>query len=310
MNLKEYNGETAKGMRLDAALALLGEMSRSKAQKLIEEGRVLVGGRERKCNYKVGNKDVISCEIPDVESYDAVAEDIPIDIIYQDRDLAVINKAKGMVVHPAPGHYSGTLVNAIMYHIKDLSGIGGVQRPGIVHRLDKDTSGLLVIAKNDEAHEGLSAQLENKSMNRRYLAVCKGNFKDEFFEVEKPIGRSKKDRKKMCVCHEGEGRYAKTAFRVLSQSEGYSLLECCLFTGRTHQIRVHLSHVGHPIVGDEVYGKKGKINFSGQALHGYRLEFKHPLSGEQMVFTVKPPEDFVCLAAKLKLTLPCEHKLL
>lgn len=302
MKEREYSCKDIAGMRLDAGLAAVsGDISRSKAQRMIEEGCVLVCGGQKKVNYKLRDKDIITCTVPEPEEYNAVPEDIPIDILYEDGDLALVNKPKGMVVHPAPGHYSGTLVNAIMYHVKDLSGVGGVLRPGIVHRLDKDTSGLIIIAKNDFAHERLSRQLEDKTMNRRYLAVCKGNFKEECFEVEKPIDRSRKDRKKMAVCNEGEGRYAKTAFYVLGQTEGYTLLECRLFTGRTHQIRVHLSHIGHPIVGDEVYGKKGKINFKGQALHAYRLEFVHPSTGKKMAFTAQPDNEFAKLLIKLKL---------
>lgn len=301
-DVREFSGEACEGVRLDAALASLdSDISRSKAQKLIESGCVLVNGSNKKVNYKVKKDDIIVCNIPRPEAYDVEAENIPIEIIYEDKDVAIINKAKGMVVHPAPGHSSGTLVNAVMYHIKDLSGIGGVQRPGIVHRLDKDTSGLIMIAKNDFAHEALSSQLEDKTMNRRYLAICKGNFKEDYFEVEKPIDRSKKDRKKMAVCHEGEGRYAKTAFYVRGRSGDYTLLECKLFTGRTHQIRVHLAHIGHPIVGDETYGKKGKINFDGQALHGFRLEFIHPGSRETVVYVAQPPEDFLSLAKRLGL---------
>lgn len=291
-------------LRLDAAIpTLMDGISRSMAQKLIENGDITVCAKTVKTNYKVKYGDIIEITVPEPEEYNAVPEDIPIDIIYEDKDLALINKSRGMVVHPAPGHSTGTLVNAIMYHIKDLSGIGGVLRPGIVHRLDKDTSGLILIAKNDAAHESLSRQLEDKTMNRRYLAVCKGNFKEDAFEVEENIDRSKSDRKKMAVCLKDQGRYAKTAFRVVDKVEGYTLVECRLFTGRTHQIRVHLSHIGHSIVGDEVYGKKGKVNFDGQALHAYRLEFVHPSTGKIMAFIASPPGEFMDLLSKLKLNI-------
>lgn len=303
----ELNWEREESLRLDTAVSqVIAEVSRSQAQKLIDDGNVLVNGAVKKSNYKVKQGDVLTWTLPEPEEYNAAPQNIPIDIVYEDKDVAVINKAKGMVVHPAPGHSDGTLVNAVMYHIKDLSGVGGVLRPGIVHRLDKDTSGLILIAKNDFAHQELSRQLETKTMNRRYLAVCKGGFKEDEFIVEANIDRSRRDRKKMAVCRDDEGRYAKTAFTVIDRNGEYTLLECRLFTGRTHQIRVHLSHLGHPIVGDEVYGKKGRINFSGQALHGYRVEFIHPASGKTMAFCAQPPEDFVKLLKKLGLSLNIE----
>lgn len=303
----ELKWEREENLRLDTAVSqVIDEVSRSQAQKLIDDGNVLVNGAVKKSNYKVKQGDVLTWTLPEPEEYNAAPQNIPIDIVYEDKDVAVINKAKGMVVHPAPGHSDGTLVNAVMYHIKDLSGVGGVLRPGIVHRLDKDTSGLILIAKNDFAHQELSRQLETKTMNRRYLAVCKGGFKEDEFIVEANIDRSRRDRKKMAVCRDGEGRYAKTAFTVIDRNGEYTLLECRLFTGRTHQIRVHLSHLGHPIVGDEVYGKKGKVNFSGQALHGYRVEFIHPSSGKTMDFCAQPPEDFMKLLKKLGLSLNIE----
>ena len=289
------------GERLDVAVSLMENITRSKAKNLIDKGSVTVNGKAVKSNYKIKENDDISIVIEE-ENTMPYPQDIPLDVVYEDECLAVINKPKGMVVHGAPGHYSDTLVNACLHRFEHLSNIDET-RPGIVHRIDKDTSGLIMIAKTNEAHEFLADQLQDKTMNRRYYAVCKGNIGQDFFTVEKNIARSKNDRKKMAVCSDDEGRYAKTDFTVISRNNDYCLVECKLYTGRTHQIRVHLASCGHSLVGDLVYGKKGKINFDGQALFAYSLEFIHPKTKELIKIKAEPNEEFMALLKKLKLNL-------
>ncbi|WP_019778840.1 RluA family pseudouridine synthase, partial [Streptococcus sobrinus] len=236
------------GLRLDKALADLTNLSRSQANLAIKEGTVLVNGRTQKAKYNVKTGDIISYEEPKEEVLDYLAEDIPLDIIYEDQDVAVINKPQGMVVHPSAGHSSGTLVNALLYHIKDLSTINGIVRPGIVHRIDMDTSGLLMIAKNDQAHQALASELKDKKSLRKYLAIVHGNLPNDRGVIEAPIGRSEKDRKKQAVT--AKGKPAVTHFKVLERFGSYTLVELRLETGRTHQIRVHMAYIGHPLAGD------------------------------------------------------------
>ncbi|MFK5277505.1 RluA family pseudouridine synthase, partial [Lactococcus lactis] len=248
INVNEEN----KGLRLDKALANQTEYSRSLLTELIKNDKVFVNSEAKKAKYKVKVGDRIEFEVPEAEVLDIVAEDLPLEIIYEDSDVAVVNKPQGMVVHPAAGHASGTLVNAIMYHIKDLSSINGVIRPGIVHRIDKDTSGLLMIAKNDKAHESLAAQLKDKTSKRRYLAIVHGEIANDKGTIEAPIGRNLKDRKKQAVV--SGGKPAVTHFEVLERFYGYTLIALRLETGRTHQIRVHMNYIGHPVAGDPLYG--------------------------------------------------------
>jgi len=290
------------GVRLDSYVASVSGLSRSAAAKLIEDGAVTVDGKvcEKRRLLKQGEK--IELILPEPEECEALPEDIPLDIVYEDSDLLVINKPKGMVVHPAPGNYTGTLVNALLYHCRgSLSGIGGVMRPGIVHRIDKDTSGLLVVAKNDAAHKALSEELSYHGIEREYHALVNGGFKELQGTVDLPIGRHPADRKKMAVIRDGihTAREAVTHYEVLSSFGAVSYLRLKLETGRTHQIRVHMSHLGHPLLGDTVYGG-GKTPFekrhasllSGQALHAKRLTFTHPTTKERMSFECELPEEF------------------
>ncbi|WP_277291546.1 RluA family pseudouridine synthase [Streptococcus orisratti] len=278
------------GNRLDKALADLTTLSRSQANEEIKKGTVLVNGKAAKAKYAVKVGDVITYEIPEDEILDYEAEDIPLDIIYEDEDVAVINKPQGMVVHPAAGHTSGTLVNALMYHIKDLSTINGVVRPGIVHRIDKDTSGLLMIAKNDISHKALAEELKDKKSLRKYLAIVHGNLPNDRGMIEAPIGRSEKDRKKQAVT--AKGKEAVTRFQVLERFGNYTLVELTLETGRTHQIRVHMAYIGHPVAGDPLYGPRKTLKGQGQFLHARTLGFTHPRTGEVMTFTVEAPAIF------------------
>ncbi|MGN1318340.1 MAG: RluA family pseudouridine synthase [Lachnospirales bacterium] len=279
----------------------LEDFSRSALQKLIEKGNIKVNNKEVSKNYKLRENDEITVDIPEPVEIDIKAENIPLDILYEDDDLIVINKPQNMVVHPAPGHYSGTLVNALMYHCGDnLSGINGVLRPGIVHRIDKDTSGVLVIAKSDLAHISLSKQLSAHSMTRIYNAIVYNNIKDDEGTVKTLIGRSQNDRKKMAVVKTG-GRNAVTHYKVLERMGKFNLVELRLETGRTHQIRVHMAHIGHPLLGDPVYGPKKQIfNLEGQVLHAKVLGFIHPRTGEYMEFSTELPEYFKKLIFKLK----------
>ena len=287
--------EEDAGKRVDVCISgFLPDISRSLIQKHIKDGQVLVNGQSTKVNYKVKPKDIISVSIKLQNGLtDAVPEDIPLDIVYEDDDVVVINKPRGMVVHPAPGHNGGTLVNALLFHENgQVSDINGLTRPGIVHRIDRDTSGLLVCAKNNTSHIKLAAQLEEHSMTRRYKALVFNSFSEQEGTVDKPIARSKNDRKKMAV-DEKNGRRAVTHYRVIEELGRYSYIECVLETGRTHQIRVHMKYIGHPVIGDPVYSS-AKMPFKtlGQLLHAGILGFVHPSTGEYMEFEAPLPEDF------------------
>ncbi len=289
--IQSYTAEQ-DGERLDVFCAKMSGETRSSIQKLIEDGEIIVNGRAGKANLRIKNGDRIQISFPPPVELEAKPECIPISIIYQDSDIAVIDKAKGMVVHPAPGNENGTLVNALLHHLHDLSGIGGIMRPGIVHRIDKMTSGLIVIAKNDMAHQSLAAQIKEHSAGRTYIALAEGNIAQDCGTVNAPIGRSRKDRKKMAVVE--DGREAITHWRVLARPRGFTLLEAKLETGRTHQIRVHMAYIGHPLAGDTVYGSaKAKLDLDGQALHACRLHLTHPRSGERMLFKAPIPPWFL-----------------
>ncbi|HEP1675195.1 TPA: RluA family pseudouridine synthase [Streptococcus pyogenes] len=278
------------GQRLDKALADLSPLSRGQANDQIKQGLVLVNGQQKKAKYTVQAGDVICFEPPKEEVLEYQAQNIPLDIIYEDDALAIINKPQGMVVHPSVGHPSGTMVNALMYHIKDLSSINGVVRPGIVHRIDKDTSGLLMVAKTDAAHQALAEELKAKKSLRKYLAIVHGNLPNDRGMIEAPIGRSEKDRKKQAVT--AKGKEAVTRFTVLERFGDYSLVELQLETGRTHQIRVHMAYIGHPVAGDPLYGPRKTLSGHGQFLHAKTLGLTHPMTGKEMIFTVEAPEIF------------------
>ena len=278
------------GQRADKFICENTELSRSFAVTLLESGDCLVNGVPCKKNYKLRDGDILQLNIPDTEEPDILPEDIPLNIVYEDNDLLVVNKPKGMVVHPAPGHYTGTLVNALMFHCKDsLSGINGIIRPGIVHRIDKDTSGLLIVAKNDNAHNGLAAQIKSHSFTRRYEAVVLGGI-SENGTVNAPIARHKIDRKKMAVTP--DGREAITHYEVIENYSKYTHLRLTLETGRTHQIRVHTAYIGHPIAGDPVYGDGRPKWLEGQCLHAREIGFIHPITGKELLFTSPLPEYF------------------
>lgn len=293
------------GERIDKLISLkISGMSRSGAAKLIESGNVTVNSQPAVKNYKCRAGDVISVLVPAPVPPEASAENIELDIVYEDHDLLVVNKPKGMVVHPAAGNYTGTLVNALLYHCGDsLSGINGVLRPGIVHRIDKDTSGLLIVAKNDRAHAGLARQIKEHSFERAYECVAHGNIKEDEFTVSQPIGRNPKDRKKMAVTFKNS-KPAVTHIKVLKRYGPFTHLRCELETGRTHQIRVHLSYIGHPIAGDEVYGpKKAVKGLAGQCLHAKHIGFEHPISGKWLEFESDLPEYFTSFLDKLEKNL-------
>lgn len=275
------------------------EISRSQVQLWITSGHVKVNGHSVKSNYKLAEGDHLEVTVPEPSVVEIVPEDIKLDVAYEDRDVIVVNKPRGMVVHPAPGHSSGTLVNALMYHCKDLSGINGELRPGIVHRIDKDTSGLMMAAKNDKAHASLAAQLKEHSVTRRYVALVHGNVSHDQGTVDAPIGRDPQDRK-MFTVSERNSKHAVTHFAVLERFGEYTLLELQLETGRTHQIRVHMKFIGHPLVGDPVYGRSKGIKMNGQALHAKTLGFVHPSSGEYMEFTAPVPPDIEELLVNLR----------
>lgn len=286
------------GSRLDKAIADLTELSRGQANDAIKAGIVLVNGQAAKAKYSVKAGDIITYEIQEEEVLDYQAEDIPLDVVYEDEDLAIINKPQGMVVHPSAGHSSGTMVNALLYQIKDLSGINGVVRPGIVHRIDKDTSGLLMVAKNDAAHQALADELKAKKSFRKYLAIVHGNLPNDRGIIEAPIGRSEKDRKKQAVI--ARGKEAVTRFQVIERFGDYTLVELTLETGRTHQIRVHMAYIGHPVAGDPLYGPRKTLPGNGQFLHAQTLGLTHPRTGEVMTFTAEPPLIFQQTIEKLR----------
>ncbi|AZB42858.1 RluA family pseudouridine synthase [Bacillus sp. FJAT-42376] len=288
------------GDRLDKTLSLVNQdWSRTQVQSLMKSGLVLVNGNAVKTNYKGAEGDFVTVEIPEPEELNVQAEEMDLDIYYEDSDVLVVNKPKGMVVHPANGHLTGTLVNGLMAHCKDLSGINGVLRPGIVHRIDKDTSGLLMVAKNDLAHESLVGQLVEKTVTRRYKALVHGNISHEQGTVDAPIGRDKQDRQSMTVTRENS-RDAVTHFKVLDRYKDFTFIECQLETGRTHQIRVHMKYIGYPLAGDPKYGPRKTLSIDGQALHAGILGFIHPRSGEYMEFEAPLPEYFAKLLTQLE----------
>ena len=290
------------GERADAALARLApDLTRSAAQRLLEEGRVLREGRPLRKNDKLQAGDVLVLHLPEPQPVALEPEDIPLDIVYEDGDLLVINKPKGLVVHPAAGHWSGNQVNALLYHCRDsLSGINGELRPGFVHRIDKDTSGLLIVAKNDFAHQALAAQLQDHTLARTYVCLVVGGVREDSGVIDAPIGRHPTDRKKMAVT-EKNSRHAVTHWRVLERFPGYTLLECRLETGRTHQIRVHMAYRNHPIVGDTVYGRpKPELGQDSQCLHARALTFRHPRTDETMTLTCPLPDYFTRLLEALR----------
>lgn len=286
--------------RIDKLLAeRLEDLSRERIKSLIKDKFVTVNEKPVKASYKCQLHDQIKVQIPEPELIDVQPEKMDLNIVYEDSDIIVVNKQRGMVVHPAPGHYSGTLVNGLLAHCQDLSGINGSIRPGIVHRIDKDTSGLLVAAKNDKAHESLSEQLKNQTVIRKYKAIVHGQIEHERGMINAPIGRDESDRKKMAVTP--NGREAITHFHVLERFRDYTFVECQLKTGRTHQIRVHMKYIGHPVAGDPTYGPKKTLSIEGQALHAETLGFVHPTTGEQLVFQAPLPDDMNHLLKQLRL---------
>ncbi len=290
-----------QGIRIDKFIAEnLENMSRSSIQKIIDDGGVSVNSRKISKNYKCSESDIIEIIIPDARPLEAEAENIPIDIVYEDDDLLVVNKPKGMVVHPAAGNWNGTLVNALLHHCGDsLSGINGVIRPGIVHRIDKDTSGLLIVAKNDMAHIGLAEQIKEHSFSRAYETVVYGNVKNDSATVNQPIGRNPKDRKKMAVTLKNS-KPAVTHYEVIKRYKGFTHLRCILETGRTHQIRVHMAYIGHPVAGDAVYGPKKVITeLNGQCLHAKHIGFSHPRTKEWLEFETPLPEYMIKFLNKI-----------
>ena len=296
--------ENFEGERIDKFLSvLLEDSSRNAIQKLIENGKVLVNGAVVNKKYKVSTDDEIKMFPSELKPLDAEPENVPLDIVYEDEHLLVVNKPRGMVVHPAPGNYSGTLVNALLYHCKDsLSGINGILRPGIVHRIDKDTSGLLIVAKTDKAHIGLAQQIKEHSFTREYNAVIVGHLKEREGTVNAPIGRNPKDRKKMCVTMLNS-KNAVTHYNTIEDYEGYSHISLKLETGRTHQIRVHMAHIGHAVAGDYVYGNDKKSAYlNGQCLHAIKIGFVHPITQEYLEFTSELPDYFTEFLNKLKRT--------
>ena len=292
--------ESEKGMRLDAYLAsALDELTRSAAAKLISDGQVTVDGRTAGKSLKLSGDETVEVTLPEPEAIDAVAQDIPLDVVYEDSDVIVVNKPAGLVVHPAPGHPDGTLVNALLYHCGDsLSGIGGALRPGIVHRIDRDTSGLIIAAKNDAAHQALTAQLSDHTLGRTYECIVTGNLREDRGTVDAPIARHPTDRKKMAVV--AGGRNAVTHWEVIAHYPGYTYVRCRLETGRTHQIRVHMAYIGHPILGDTVYGNKKSVpGLTGQCLHAVGLQFLHPRTGELVQLSCPLPEEFTGMLRKI-----------
>lgn len=294
LTIEEFAGE-----RIDKALSQMEESwSRSQIGNWLDEERILVNGAAVKAKYKVKQGDVIEVTVPEIEDLEIIPEDLNLEIVYEDADVLVVNKPRGMVVHPAPGHTSGTLVNGLMHHCKDLSGINGVARPGIVHRIDKDTSGLLMVAKNDVAHESLVNQLVEKSVTRKYTALVHGHIAHEKGTIDAPIGRDQKDRQKQAVVD--KGKHAVTHFQVVERFGEFTLVECRLETGRTHQIRVHMNYIGFPLAGDPKYGPRKTIDFGGQVLHAGVLGFIHPVTKEYLEFESPLPEDFKQLLEELR----------
>lgn len=289
------------GVRLDAFLSADGALTRSQAARLIAEGRVRVNGKPAAKSARLSGGETVTVDVPQLRETTLPPQDIPLDVVYEDDDVIVVNKPTGLVVHPAPGHPDGTLVNALLHHCGDsLSGIGGEKRPGIVHRIDRDTSGLIIAAKNDAAHLALSAQLKDHSLSRTYECLVTGNMKQDSGTVDAPIGRHPVDRKRMAVVRQG-GREAVTHWEVIARYPGVTHLRCRLETGRTHQIRVHLTYIGHPILGDTVYGaKKPEAGLTGQCLHAVGLRFIHPRTGEPVELTCPLPEEFVRMLEKLR----------
>jgi len=287
----------AIGTRLDVYLTEQMNSSRSYVQGLIKDGAATINGKPAKANLKLSEGMVIQVNVPEPQSLDVKPEDIPMDILYEDHDIIIVNKVRGMVVHPALGNYTGTLVNALLFHCKDLSGINGAIRPGIVHRLDKDTSGVMMAAKNDMAHIGLAEQVKNHSAKRSYYAIVHGNIVEDHGTIKAPIGRHPKDRMKMAVTFTNS-KEAVTHFNVVERYGQHTLIECILETGRTHQIRVHLAHIGHPVVNDPFYGyRKMEFPIVGQALHSRTLDLVHPITDKQMHFEAELPQDFLdCIA--------------
>ncbi|WP_409368280.1 RluA family pseudouridine synthase [Lysinibacillus sp. 38-6] len=291
--------EQQQGERIDKAISSIQtEWSRTQISNWITDGIVKVNGETVKAKYKVKAGDVVEIIVPEAEPLDVIAENLALDIVYEDADVLVVNKPKGMVVHPAPGHMTGTLVNGLMYHCKDLSGINGILRPGIVHRIDKDTSGLLMVAKNDVAHESLVEQLVNKTVTRKYTALVHGHIAHDKGTIDAPIGRDQKDRQKQAVVD--KGKHAVTHFQVIERFGDFTLVECRLETGRTHQIRVHMNYIGFPLVGDPKYGPRKTIDFGGQVLHAGVLGFIHPTTAEYMEFEAPLPVDYVQLLEELR----------
>ncbi len=293
--------ESQAGERLDIFLTKqMPDISRSAVQRLISSGDVTVNKKITKANYKVQELDDIQVSIPEIKTLELTAEEIPLAILYEDSDIIIINKSRGMVVHPAPGNHNGTLVNALLEHCEDLSGINGVARPGIVHRLDKDTSGVMAVAKSDRAHVSLAKQIKDRTASRRYLAIVYGNIKEDHGVIKAPIGRHPSERKKMAVTFTNS-KEATTRFRVMERFGDYTLVECKLLTGRTHQIRVHMTYIGHSVVGDPKYGP-GRMPFSiiGQALHSAELRISHPVTEESMTFTAPLPEDMEMILKELR----------
>lgn len=299
---REFIPETAdQNQRLDVFLAKAApDLSRSRVQTLVADGLVTVSGRAEKASYKVQPGDRILLTVPAPVPATVAPEAIPLDVLYEDESVVVVNKPRGMVVHPAAGNWQGTLVNALLGRCGDLSGIGGEVRPGIVHRLDKDTSGVMVVAKSDAAHASLAKQIKDRTAGRKYLALVHGNVQAETGLVDAPIGRHRLDRKKMAVDPD-HGREARTRFRVVERFGDYTLVECRLETGRTHQIRVHMAHIGHPVVGDPKYGpRRSPFAIAGQALHSAELVFRHPVSGAALTFTAPLPDDMAAILRALR----------
>lgn len=294
----EYSTKPSdKNKRLDLLVSQLKlGLTRSQAQRLIDCGKITVNKKESKHGYRIKIGDIISIDIPEPQKIESMPENIPLNIIYEDKDIIVINKPRGFVVHPAPGNYTSTLVNALLYHIKDLSGIGGKLRPGIVHRLDKDTSGVIVVAKNDKAHNSLARQFKDRTIEKTYVAIVKGRMKSDVGIISENIGRHPVNRKKMSVvagCGLRVGREAITRYKVLKRFDGYTLVELKPKTGRTHQLRVHLSHIGHPIVGDLTYGGKNDLGVTKQLLHARELVLIHPVTGKSLKFEASMPDDML-----------------